>query len=119
MIPQTTPYLEALPILTLIIILTSEHSTHRLFGSWVLGIKGTLQLVRDCKQRTWTILVFLLQDLTLLSGIAIYFLFAICSVLQVYCHLSTQENNSKALKAPSKVEVPFLGTMLPRNSECS
>ena len=69
-------------------------------------------LYRNCRQRTWTIPVFLLQDLTSLSGIAIYFLFTICSILQVYCHLSMQGNSSKALKAPSRVEVPFLGTIV-------
>ena len=91
---------------------TSEHSAHRLFRNQVPGVKGTLQLVRDCKQRTWTIPVFLLQDLTSLSGIAIYFLFTICSVLQMYCYLFIQENNGKALKAPSRVEAPFLETIV-------
>jgi len=56
--------------------------------------------------------VSLLQDLTLLFGIATYFLFTICSVLQVYYYLSMQENDSKALKALSRVEVLFLGIIV-------
>jgi len=33
-------------------------------------------------------------------------------MLQVHCYLSIQENNSKALKAPSRVEVFFLRTIV-------
>ena len=33
-------------------------------------------------------------------------------MLQVHCYLFTQENNGKALKALSRVEVSFLGTIV-------
>ena len=38
--------------------------------------------------------------------------FTICSVLQVHCDLSMQENNGQALKVLSSLEIPFLEIIL-------